>query len=101
MVTSIDFLDVEYTTRPGAFLGQLPDGLETGSFLSPLVSLLTAGRTVLKFLARLAFMPCVLMNDTDLVATCHARKYVAFHTTEVDLPRVAGATPPKVGCKHS
>ena len=100
MVASIILLDIVYTTRPRAFLGQLSDGLETGSFFSPLVPLLAARRTVLKLLARLAFMPCVLVDNTDLMATCHARKYVAFYTAEVDLPGVAGATPPEVGYKQ-
>ena len=100
MVAPIVLLEVIDAAGARTFLGQFPNRLETGGFLGPLVSLLAAGRTVLKLVACFAFMPCVLVDNTDLVATCYTFEDVTFHTTEMDLTRIAGAAPSKVGCKR-
>jgi hypothetical protein len=97
-VATIVLLDAIDAAGARTFLGQSSNRLETGGFLGPLVSLLAAERTVLKFLACLAFMPCVLVDNTGVVATYYTCEDVTFHTTEMNLARFAGAAPSKAGC---
>lgn len=69
VVASIIFIDAVDTIAARALLRELANSSKTRGFLRLLVTLFAAGCTILVLLTCFAPMPCVLVEDTHLVAT--------------------------------
>ena len=100
MVAPIVFLDIPTAPRARALPGKLLDFFETRLFLRLLFSLLTAGDSVVEVSARLAFVPCVLVDNTGFAPTSRTSKDVTCDASRMDLTRITagGRTPSKIGC---
>ena len=96
MVAPIVFLNVPIASRARALPGKLLDFFETRL----LFSLLTAGDSVVEVSARLAFVPCVLVDNTGFAPTSRTSKDVTCDASSMDLTRITagGRTPSKIGC---
>jgi hypothetical protein len=98
MVAPIVLFDIPCASAARALLGQLPDSFETRFLLRLLIPFFAARGPVFELIARLAFMPCLLVDNANSVPACYTRENVAFDAAHVYLTRVTGPTPSKVSC---
>jgi hypothetical protein len=100
MVAAVVLLDIIHAVGARTLFRKFTDGLEARCFLSSLVSFFATRSPVFILLTRLALVPIILVDNTGLILTCYACKYVAFNSTQMDLTRITGPTPAEVSCDH-
>lgn len=78
MVAPVVLLDIVRTVRTRTLLRHFADRSQARCFLRFLIPLLAAGRSILVFLARLAFVPRVFVHDAGFSAAGGAGEDIAF-----------------------